>query len=109
LDCSPSNTCCNGSMNWSNSMSSIEFMTSVAEIVFLFPFKARLFALKEKYFHVLIDWLVFNANINNTWRPASVVRPLTFHILIYSSETTGPNGTKLGRKHLYKVLYKVSS
>ena len=32
-------------------------------------------------------------------RRPSVVRPLTFHILkIYSSETTGQNGTKLGRK-----------
>jgi hypothetical protein len=27
-------------------------------------------------------------------RPSSVVRPLTFHILIYSSETTGPNGNE---------------
>jgi hypothetical protein len=35
-----------------------------------------------------------------------VRRPLTFHILIFSSETPQRNEVKLGRKHLRKVLSK---
>jgi hypothetical protein len=39
-------------------------------------------------------------------RLSSVIcRPLTFHILIFSSETPQPYELKLGRKHR-KVLYK---
>jgi hypothetical protein len=55
-----------------------------------------------------------------TWRPSSVVsslssvvcrpssvvrRPLTFHMLGFSSETPQPNELKLGRNQLWKVIY----
>jgi hypothetical protein len=46
-------------------------------------------------------------NVSFCHHLASVVRRLlTFHILIFSSETPQPYKLKFGRKHLRKVLYK---